>query len=1244
MHNRTVDKKRRNINLREMQVENVLPEHFATYYPKFISLLKRYYEFQDQNNSTELLNHLFATRDVNETDITLLNYIEDELLLGETYFEGFGDKENNPEELRAAANFSSIMFRSKGTKFAIEWFFRSFYGEDVEVLYPKENIFKVGEVDSQIGSDSLKYITDDKLYQTFALLVRTGISITKWKDVFKLFAHPAGMYLSGEVIISDVVSSPVTLTNDSIITYENIAYNFSATTTVSEGVQYSFTVNTTDTRTYNTYDAVYWYGVHGTTEDADFGVNFKNGDTGLPSLETAQYVEIENGVGSFTINTVIDPIDNPPESQEQFTVVIIDRSGRTIATIPCNLNDVVPNWTVNTTPSIIAPEGTTFVFTIGGTNLPYGGETTLRWYLDGSSQATDADFEGTIPTTSGEAEEIIITGGTGSFSIKSLVDGSADSGDETAVFNIINENNVVVASETITLQEVVPSIVVTADDVVEGTSIQANVVIGTYAEGDTLSWTITGDASSDSRVSNNSGTATYAHNSGSGITITVPTSALSTFQGITAGNFEVVDDSMISSPTGTDSFNIVDEDPVYTLSASPAGAGSNDTVTFTIGGTNIDPAQDYYFYVTLGDGNATDFVDSPLPESGTRRLISAPGTSTTLTYATLPADRFYEALISETINGAPVADIYMEALLTTTSVTPSATNINEGDTITFTISNAPDGDCKYWFTGDVSANDFTSITTNSGNTGGFADINSPANVTVAGGAATITAVLNNDIVREGVETFTLVVGSPAVTPTFQTSAIAETTTITVNDTSAATYSVANYTDDVSEVVATSVNEGDNLYIGVTISNQQPVENLFIELTGPGAAYYTNSTEVDTSVPGGTSYAVIGALTDNSVLDGPRDVNIGVYVNGYSGSGGTLVASTTVTLNDNSVTTSLTAVNPTPDPIENGSTITFDVDVTNMVLPNTVEIRLADFETVQCDLTVGNSIISAYEDPISAGIEIGQAAWADQSGKIKIGVVESISPTPTSGKYNIQLNNLGIVTTETTTVYFIPEESGAQSFDLPWQDVELTTFKTTFTVDVLDPNELSGTRDYTFAVYENVTDAGSASTATETITVQHSIVDLGESPYVIISPDVSVFNTEPSASITIGNNGRISWSGAVASRNSIPWPSGTSYPWIDNLVHNTSDYAVRYLDEGGQQQQFQTSDLSLFSDDTSLADTPTGTSINGYYTLSSSRTWSVTDTSSNGVEVQARGVLQIADVATYTVLAEVRLILTANYER
>ena len=112
MHNNFLDKRRRNLRLQPDQVELVLPEHFQASYPKFIAILNAYYEFQQDEKATELLHHLFAARDITETDIELLSYIENELLLGDSYFESFA---TGDAAKRAAANFSNTLFRSKGT-------------------------------------------------------------------------------------------------------------------------------------------------------------------------------------------------------------------------------------------------------------------------------------------------------------------------------------------------------------------------------------------------------------------------------------------------------------------------------------------------------------------------------------------------------------------------------------------------------------------------------------------------------------------------------------------------------------------------------------------------------------------------------------------------------------------------------------------------------------------------------------------------------------------------------------------------------------------------------------------------------------------------------------------------------------------------------------------------------------------------------------------------------------------------
>ena len=188
-------------------VDQVLPSFFQEEYPKLVSLLKHYYDFEHTDDSpAQMIHDLFLNRDITQTDLELLSFIETELLLGQSFFEGFSDK-------RAAAKYSNQLYRAKGTKYSIQQFFRIFFGVDPDVVYTKENVFKVGEEKSTIGLENQKYLTNDKLYQTFALLVKTDISSTEWREPYKLFAHPAGMYIGSEVqivsAVEDALSAPL---------------------------------------------------------------------------------------------------------------------------------------------------------------------------------------------------------------------------------------------------------------------------------------------------------------------------------------------------------------------------------------------------------------------------------------------------------------------------------------------------------------------------------------------------------------------------------------------------------------------------------------------------------------------------------------------------------------------------------------------------------------------------------------------------------------------------------------------------------------------------------------------------------------------------------------------------------------------------------------------------------------------------------------------------------------------------
>lgn len=240
-----LDNRRTDIDFKKADIKSVLPEYFQEDYPLLITLLEKYYEWMDSSGgSTDLINKLYTIKDATSTPESQLVNLEDEYLLGTAYFEGFQNK-------REAIKFSNLLYRSKGTKYSIEQFFRGFYGVDPLISYPKANIFKVGpaidftldsaniggeqirEPASKLGPESLKFITDDKIYQALSILIKTDIPIGVWRDVYKLFVHPAGMFLASELVITAVNETGIPIIQDQAGAGVDQAIGTSATATLT---------------------------------------------------------------------------------------------------------------------------------------------------------------------------------------------------------------------------------------------------------------------------------------------------------------------------------------------------------------------------------------------------------------------------------------------------------------------------------------------------------------------------------------------------------------------------------------------------------------------------------------------------------------------------------------------------------------------------------------------------------------------------------------------------------------------------------------------------------------------------------------------------------------------------------------------------------------------------------------------------------------------------------------------------
>ena len=190
---------RRPRNFLHRKVREALPEFFTQDYPKLVTFLEKYYDYLDSDGASSFDNKLrkiYQTRDTQETTSDLLKFLIEEIAGGNT-----GGNFIDPNFY---AQRIHELHRTKGSRFSIEEFFRAFFQQNVEVEYPKKDIFTLGADSagplSKIGAESNKFIRNDALYQVFSILIKTPISQSTWIELYKKFVHPAGFYIAGQVV------------------------------------------------------------------------------------------------------------------------------------------------------------------------------------------------------------------------------------------------------------------------------------------------------------------------------------------------------------------------------------------------------------------------------------------------------------------------------------------------------------------------------------------------------------------------------------------------------------------------------------------------------------------------------------------------------------------------------------------------------------------------------------------------------------------------------------------------------------------------------------------------------------------------------------------------------------------------------------------------------------------------------------------------------------------------------------
>lgn len=431
------------------------------------------------------------------------------------------------------------------------------------------------------------------------------------------------------------------------------------------------------------------------------------------------------------------------------------------------------------------------------------------------------------------------------------------------------------------------------------------------------------------------------------------------------------------------------------------------------------------------------------------------------------------------------------------SVSPNVTNVNEGNSVTFTVGTTYvyNNTTLYWTVlgSTATSADFTTamsgsvlVTTDSSIWNG-----TTPNITIT--------ILADELTEPPPESFQLQIRSGSITGTvLQTSSI-----VTINDTSKTpAYQIVPST--------TSVNEGSSVTFNITVNNLASGTPLYWTLAGTvNAADFTDALGVSNSVTISGTYDTSTAsftktLKNDFTTEGAETIT--AQLRRYS-STSTVLVSTSVTVNDTSVETY--AISASTTSVNEGDTVTFSV--TTQGVPNNTTLywtttggtNSADFTD---SATSGSFVINNNAGTITR--QLARDATTEGTETFAI----EVRTGGTGGSVKATSSSITVNDTSKTPIVSVGvdkssvDEGGSATFTISIQNVDVGTSVSwsvqgnVSSADFSDSSGMSGSYSY----------SGSNYSITKTLSLDQ-LTDPGES-FSIKATVGAVSNTSSSVSI------------------------------------------------------------------------------------------------------------------------------------
>jgi len=178
-------------------VQTVLPSRYTDTddASALVRLLEEYYKFMNQRGGPSYnIQTLTQQHDFDSADDEYIEAISQIIAKNIPTSRNLGKR----ELLKIIVDY----YRNRGSEDSIREFFRIFYGELCQLVYPNEFLQSSSDDKSVIDGDKdVFHVQDSYKWQTFSYIVSTPVPTHLWRQEYKDFIHPAGLLFFVKVAI-----------------------------------------------------------------------------------------------------------------------------------------------------------------------------------------------------------------------------------------------------------------------------------------------------------------------------------------------------------------------------------------------------------------------------------------------------------------------------------------------------------------------------------------------------------------------------------------------------------------------------------------------------------------------------------------------------------------------------------------------------------------------------------------------------------------------------------------------------------------------------------------------------------------------------------------------------------------------------------------------------------------------------------------------------------------------------------